>query len=313
MNQEYIYPFPGVVRIEPSGVCNLACSHCPTGTVSLKRGVMRQETFEIIYKMLQKYTGRLRVIVLYHGGEPLLNKSLPFMVRQCKTLGNPLVKTVTNGMLLTEAGIRDIVDSGLDQIEFSLDGQSPEANNFIRRKGDYATVAAAIERLVEYKRRQNSRTPQVYIATTQILPASDPQRALSQSLDPPEYLVRRFARLGDEIDFKCTWAMEWPDMHILSHIYGTYEDSCDDYGNLCDQVKSTLTIRWNGDVVACCYDLTGKYVLGNVHESDLETIWNNKSAIDLRRSIESMRYNPLCVKCNVVRPDVYLTMKSVIP
>jgi MoaA/NifB/PqqE/SkfB family radical SAM enzyme len=37
--------FPKVLRIEPSSQCNLACSHCPTGTIDMPREVMNELTF----------------------------------------------------------------------------------------------------------------------------------------------------------------------------------------------------------------------------------------------------------------------------
>ena len=38
--EQKILSFPRVVRIEPASNCNLACSHCPTGTVDIVRDLM---------------------------------------------------------------------------------------------------------------------------------------------------------------------------------------------------------------------------------------------------------------------------------
>lgn len=70
-------------QVDVSGSCNLRCISCPRGNFSLHRkpGFMSSETFE---KLLQKilkddpYTG---IISLYNWGEPLLNRSLPEIVR----------------------------------------------------------------------------------------------------------------------------------------------------------------------------------------------------------------------------------------
>ena len=37
---------PKVLRIEPASQCNLACSHCPTGTIEMARGIMTDQVFE---------------------------------------------------------------------------------------------------------------------------------------------------------------------------------------------------------------------------------------------------------------------------
>lgn len=50
----FFRPFPRVIRIEPAGACNLRCSHCPTGTVSMQRGIMSWETFAIALENIEK-------------------------------------------------------------------------------------------------------------------------------------------------------------------------------------------------------------------------------------------------------------------
>ncbi|MCB0112909.1 MAG: SPASM domain-containing protein, partial [Caldilineaceae bacterium] len=254
-----------------------------------------------------------KVCVLYHGGEPLLNKHFADMARAIKALGIPFVKTVSNGMLLTQPIIEALVDSGLDAIEFSLDGVSPAQNNFIRRAGDYETVVAHIKALVAYKQHTGSARPQISISSTQFLPAPpDIERYKDLDPAPPGYLREEFAEevAAGEIDFKTTWAMQWPHMEVETDVYDLYEDTEDSYQNQCDHVQSTMTVRWNGDVVGCCYDLTSQFVLGNIHEANLSEIWNNQKYRGLRRSIENQKYIPLCANCNVVRPNVYLLLKS---
>lgn len=169
MLSEYIRPFPKVIRIEPAGACNLACSHCPTGTIKMPRGIMNSDTFAKIMHSLRKNINSVKVVVLYHGGEPLLNKSFTQMVKTVKSIGIPLVKTVSNGMLLTETVIDDIIDSKLDAIEISLDGDKPEINNLVRRNSDYNKVIANIKTLINRKIERNSEKPQVFVSSTQFL------------------------------------------------------------------------------------------------------------------------------------------------
>ena len=46
--------------------------------------------------------------------------------------------------------------------------------------------------------------------------------------------------------------------------------------NFCDHIVNTFTIRWNGDVVPCCFDLINMMVMGNVVTEEIENIWNNE-------------------------------------
>ncbi len=301
---DFSRPFPGVIRIEPASACNLSCTHCPTGTVDMERGAMRPKTFERLIDALKPHADVLRVVVLYHGGEPLLNKKFPDMVRAVKAMGVPFVKTVSNGMLMRDGWPEAIIASGLDAIEFSIDGLTPAENNAIRRDGDYDTIVRNVKAFLAARDRLQRKTPRVYISNTQFL-SGPPVR----NPEPPAFLRAAFE--GDDIaDFKCTWAMKWPDMAVGEE-FEVWADPADaDNKHECDHVDSTLTIRWNGDVVACCYDLTSKLVLGNVLSESLEAIWNGAPYRELRRQIAERRFPEPCVNCNVVRQGMYLRRKA---
>ncbi len=308
MITNYIRSFPKVIRIEPSGSCNLKCSHCPTGTVLMRRGHMQPATFARILDDIKQNVSSVNVVVLYHGGEPLLNKHFCEMVTEIKDVDHFFVKTVSNGMLLSNSLIEKLLFSRLDSIEFSLDGLSAEENNLVRRNCDFSTVVANIKRLIDYKRKQQVTLPEIFLSTTQFL---TDKILRTKPVPIPEYLVHEFSGYMNEIsDIKCTLAMRWPHMEVPKELYDIYQDPEDiEIRNYCDHVENTMTIRWNGDVVPCCYDLTSRCVLGNIYQNSLSEIWNNEAYQDLRRSIDKMEFVPLCNNCNVVKPNVFLVPK----
>jgi MoaA/NifB/PqqE/SkfB family radical SAM enzyme len=304
----YVRPFPGVVRIEPSGACNLACSHCPTGTVSMSRGIMPPAIFDRVLASLERNRDQVRVAVLYHGGEPLLNQRFAEMAGRLKQIGIPFVKTVSNGMLWTEEVIPEIVASGLDAVEFSLDGESPEENDATRRKGSFNAVAANIRRLIAYKREHGVAKPDIYLSSTRILPEGGDA---SMDPEPPAYLLREFSMPGAVAGFKCTWAMQWPQWRPSPDLYqlrGPQTAARPAAG--CDHVDNTVTINWNGDVLACCYDLTCRQILGSVKLAELEDIWNGPYYLEMRMRMVLGEFPPLCQSCNVVRPPVFLMRQT---
>lgn len=304
----FIRPFPGVIRIEPAAACNLSCSHCPTGTVDMARGVMTADTFQRILAQLAPHQSQIRVIVLYHGGEPLLNKRFPEMIRAVKALGIPFVKTLSNGMRLDEAASRSLIESGLDTLQVSVDGTSPEENNLVRRQSDYATILENIKTFLRV--RGNRSKPRLDLYNTQFIPAD----ALRVPPDPPPpaYVVRDLGELYPGVSFVgCTWAMRWPHMNVLEDRYEVWSDPLDtEDKNACDHVDSTVTIRWDGTVVPCCYDLTGQLPMGNILNDDLAEIWNNAGYQRLREQIATKDFPELCSNCNVVRPAMYLRHRA---
>jgi radical SAM protein with 4Fe4S-binding SPASM domain len=298
---------PGVVRIEPASVCNLKCIHCSSGVLKDRnRGIMSAETFEIVLKEVKALSPR--VVVLYHGGEPFINKNIFDMIRQLKACGVGFIKTVTNGMLLDQSMLLKIIQSGLDSIEFSLDGISPEENDDIRIGSSYEKVSSLIKQLVALKRELVSDTPEVFVANCQL-----PTQSELEQRNPtvPDYLATDFSEYDDnEISFKTCFAIHWPGLPVDSSKYRLSEPlGTEQTLDYCENPMELITIRHNGDVVACCYDITSLYVLGNIKEAPIEEIWNNERYRALRRSIRTKEYLPLCQNCHIVKPQRFLIRK----
>ncbi len=299
---------PEVVRIEPASICNLKCIHCPTGILrnEINRGIMSLETFKIIIKELKDINPR--VVVLYHGGEPFLNKNIFYMIRQLKSLGIGFVKTVTNGMLITQKMLSKIILSGLDSIEFSLDGKSEEENNKIRIGSDYKKVSSIIKKLIELKFKLNRETPEIFISNCQI-----PSKQGIERSEPevPKYLTNDFSNYdNNEIKFKVYWSILWSGMPLETSNYCLDNSSSEDFIlNYCEHPNKIITFRYNGDIVACCYDTTSSYILGNIYNSSIREIWNNERYRTLRKSIYYRKSLPFCENCHIIRPGKFLIKK----
>ncbi|MBF0589253.1 MAG: radical SAM protein [Magnetococcales bacterium] len=304
-------PFPGVVRIEPASACNLACSHCPTGTVSMERGIMKRETFVRVMERLRPIKDRLRVVVLYHGGEPFMNKRFVEMLKEIKRLGVPFIKTISNGMLLSDGLIEGVLDHGLDEIEFSLDGLSAEESERIRRKSESAQVIARVCRLLDARRARRGHSLRVCISHNRFLEPGGLQGRVSPSTHVASWLRQAFSRYEGEVIFKSNWAMVWPHMEVDPALYEIYTDP---HGppdrTRCEQLDETLTIGAGGDVLACCYDLTAQLVMGRIQEQSLEEIWEGGRYRALRQGIADGSYPSICQYCSTVRRHRYLVMAT---
>ena len=250
-----------------------------------------------------------RVVVLYHGGEPFLNRHIFHMIERIKSLGIGFVKTVTNGMLIDEEMLHRIILSGLDSIEFSLDGRSPEENSMIRIGSDFLKISLTIKKLIDLKSKLDSETPEISIANCQI-----PSKQELESGDPeiPKYLVDEFSEYkNNEISFKSFWSIFWSGMPLESENYYFDESSLENkLLNYCEHPHKLITIRYDGNIVACCYDTTSSYILGNIHDSSIRMIWNNDLYRALRANIHHRTPLPLCENCHVINPTKYLIKKN---
>jgi len=232
-----------------------------------------------------------RTVIMYHAGEPFMNSNFLSMVKRVKALG-VFAATVTNEMLLDEEAIEGIVSSGLDVIEFSTAGSSPQENDEIRRGCNYLKLSQTIKQLTCLK----NGFPAIMIANCQF-------KGMSERMRIPEFLIRDFTDY--KVIFNPHRAIRWPGLPLNGFDLSPPLTEL----NRCSQVYKSISIRWNGDVVACCYDITSTYVVGNILETPLEELWRGERFEELRESIRSRNYLPTCQDCYIVKPGRVMTLK----
>lgn len=259
--------FPDVVRIEPSGYCNLRCLHCPTGDKPNGRGTLPLLDFA---RILQHMPIVPRVLVAYHGGEPLINKRLPQMLYHAKAYGVQKTVMNTNGLLLSERMTHNL-DRVLDEMRVSLDGSSLEECETIRYGCDAALVISNVKRV---------------LAETSIKVVIYNVRQGGGD-EPPEWLVNIF---GDAVEYRTARMRIWAAQDtppLCKH-----EPQEPDY---CSNLFETFTVMANGLVPLCCEDITGAQTFGNVHEEKPLTIWERMQSV--RDAFRRKEYTGLCRNC----------------
>jgi len=125
-----------ILQIHPTRRCNLRCLHCYSFSGPEKRDQLDSSVFE--RALTDAYAEGYRV-ASFSGGEPLLYKDLPRLLRHAKSCG--MRTTVTsNGMLLDERRLAGLAGA-TDVLAISLDGV-PESHNRMRAsERAFATMA----------------------------------------------------------------------------------------------------------------------------------------------------------------------------
>jgi radical SAM protein with 4Fe4S-binding SPASM domain len=67
----------------------------------------------------------------------------------------------------------------------------------------------------------------------------------------------------------------------------------------CLRPSREMVINWKGDILLCCQDFYGEYVMGNVHENSLLEIWNNEKFVEYRSKLSMGQRSviPICKYC----------------
>ncbi len=131
------------LRISVTDRCNLRCTYCmPEEVTFLDRGELL--TFEEITRFVRVAAGLGIDKVRLTGGEPLLRRDLPTLVRMLSAV--PGIKDVgltTNGLLLAQQAAA-LHDAGLRRINVSLDALDPGRFRALTRRDGLDQVLAGI-------------------------------------------------------------------------------------------------------------------------------------------------------------------------
>lgn len=292
---------PYTINIVTSTVCNFKCSYCVHSLSSLEKEkldfypkLMEWDIFEETVHQICSFDEKPKTIFLYGVGEPLCNPRLPEMVRYIKQrFPDVIVSFITNGVLLTEQNINELVNAGLDIIRISIQGLNEkkylEVCDF---KIDFKKFIKNILYLYE-----NRKQCEVFVKIIDI--------ALGEGEE--ELFYSTFQSISDRMYIeKCMPIFEGVEYREdIKQRGGVISDR---YGNLhkprivCPMTFYTLSIMPDGEVRPCD-NLKRAVELGNIKDTTLPEIWKGRELYHFwKLQLMNKRYdNIVCKEC--VAPD----------
>jgi len=300
-------PLPSELSIEPTNACNLHCPTCPAGSGKMNRAkrMMRLHEFAAIIDQVRGYVSSVE---LWGYGEPFLNPDLLEMIRYATTAGMR-VRTSTNSEFFeTAAFCQGVVQSGLQHLIVCLDGADQETLSKFRVGSDFHRILQGLQRLMQARTELGSPLPIVELQFI-LMKHNQHQRALIKDI-AQELGVDVFSEKTVGIPFND------PQFEAMVHEFLPDDLSLTRYRlnaggklvldglvpNLCHWVNKRSVINSDGTVVPCCYDLYSEFVMGNVFQESLRTIWKGPRYEALRTQIARDRKSiPMCNGCPVER------------
>jgi radical SAM protein with 4Fe4S-binding SPASM domain len=297
LNRPIIWGKPAVLTIEPTNTCNLRCPLCTTGSGEMQRviGQMSPETFRQIMEQMGE---DIFFLLLYHQGEPYINKHFLEFVRLAKEK-NIYCTTSTNAHFITDETIHATIDSGLDSMIVSLDGVTQETYARYRVKGNVEKVLKALKRFMEIKRKRKAKTPLIALQFLVMkhneheLPAI---RKLARDIGVDRLLIKNIEVRNLEE------ARTWLPRDKRYRRYKMDEQSFEvknSHKKSCPRPWLSTLINWDGSVVPCCFDKNASYQMGNIKHAGFEEIWKNDKFTGFRDQLNRDRKSiDICRNCN---------------
>ncbi|ABW01450.1 radical SAM/SPASM domain-containing protein [Caldivirga maquilingensis] len=295
--------------------CNLRCATCyVSASKPLPNELNAGEWIRVVDEL-----GKLGVRYLYLlGGEPLLllNRGLLDIVKRGKENGM-IVSLSTNGTLVSEEAAVKLRDSGVDQVQVSLDGPNPVINDAIRGHGSFSKAINAIKYLKDagvtvslsytvtisnadyvkdfVKLASDLKIPVVtFIRVQEFGRASGGGLGISNEL-AHEVLIK-LSELSD-VNVKVVYSgFRFGLLNLMSKAYRETEGLLNglkvvNYGT-CPAGRSRLVIDSNGDIYGCELLMRPEFREGNVRRDELSKVW-----VSGFKAFRNRVPSPLCLTC----------------
>jgi hypothetical protein len=157
-----VAPLPSRLYIECTAACNISCAQAccapETGITRTRHAGMLD--FELFRRVIDEAGPSLVRVDFFNYGEAFLHKRAIEMCEYIKErFPHIYLYTSTNGLAFTEAQVRRLVRSGIDEVTFSIDGATAESYVQYRKRGDFAKAIQNLRAAAEEKSRAGRDLP----------------------------------------------------------------------------------------------------------------------------------------------------------
>ena len=271
--------------------CNLNCRHCGSScSLEDKRNDMPINDFLRVLDEIHEKIDPNKMFVIITGGEPLMRKDIVDCGRAIKQRGFKW-GIVTNGMLLTESKLNELIDAGLTGISVSLDGFAEEHNWMRGNIYSFDRAVSAIKHIANQKKRLgwdvitcvNKRNLSCLPQLRCFLSELGVRHWRIISVFPSGRAVHDEELQLDSMQFRevMDFIVETRKQGIINASYGCegflgpYEYEVRDYQYFCQAGINVASILYDGSISGCL-SIRSKYNQGNIYKDSFMDVWNNR-------------------------------------
>jgi len=277
---------PQCLGIETTNICNANCVFCGYQYMKRPKGTMRMDIFEkAIRDFIYIGGGDIRLTPIV--GDPLVDDYLLERIKYARKFKE--IKRIgffTNGILLRKIGYKDLLFSGVTDIDISLELEKDRYKE-IYRVDAFDRVAENILALCETNRELNN-------------PVTISINLRLGKFKVDSILFKKIKEVNKNITYQSyydSWSgkikqADLPDFMLLRTLRRKRKP--------CYFLYVEPLVQWDGNITACpCRDLDGdaEFSLGNIVEKSLIEMWRSDKLRNLRISFFEGKIPSMCSGC----------------
>ncbi len=250
-------------------------------------------------------------ITLTGWGEPFLHPRIFDMIAYCKERGHRVMIT-SNGLFTRDSIVDEILNSGLDEITFSIDGV--EGNSV----SNGHTSNKVYENIENISKCRKTERPSIRLQATlhkdcekdlydvirfgarigvEAVNVGRIDRKYAPGLKRPnpieeEHIFSEANRIATETEVRLDWLQYAVGKKLIRFFYRLLRRKLHQSGEYCLKTFDYAYVSREGNVTPCC--LLPDVKMGNLLNDDMKTIWQNEEFDHFRKN-----YRDTCGSCDL--------------
>ena len=283
--------FPSQVIVDIAEICNLRCTHCPHPQFKesehyAARLLDPELNKKLIDDIRENSGGHCQYIRYTSNGEPLMHPHAHEMIQYAVEHSGTFVTLTTNGTVLNEKKLKQLLESGLHMIDVSIDAFNDETYAKIRG-GRLDQVRRNIIRMIEHIKTGQYRT-RIVVS-----------------------FIRQAGNEDEVDDFSLFWRKQGADEVLIRNLQSAAgmlargETNYRESRRPCLYPWERLTLDPKGELSFCPTDWAYASSFIDYRETTLKTAWQGPFLNELREAHlnNDFKCHAFCRQC----PDWVLT------
>ncbi len=186
------------IFIDPVLSCNLRCQMCYFSDPERRKELHGTFTEAQLEQLANALFHRALKLQIGCGAEPTLYRALPALIRLGRAHRVPFISVTTNGQLLDEQRLEELIEAGLDELTLSLHGTTQATYERLMQGASFERFQALLQAL----RTVGQRHPQFHVRVNYTMNADNKDEVallpqLFEGVPVSVVQLRPIQRIGD--------------------------------------------------------------------------------------------------------------------
>jgi len=247
--------------------------------------------FEFFKKIIDDCKGyNLKKINLFWFGETFLYPELPSAIKYIKeNLPKTQINISTNGALVNGKIVEEIINSGLDTLNFDIDGATKLTFESIRKNLNYEQVTGNVKNFINHRKKLKKKKPKVSVTIIK----------MDRTINEIDSFIDYWKDIVDHtgVNDYNTWLGAVEDRNVGKRKEKSREGK---FTFPCDHPFNELVIAADGTATMCCLDWDCSEEVGNLKKNSVKEIWTGEKLKEKRQLLIENKCDriPICKNCN---------------